>query len=104
MNSTSTDVTITGAWCNRKVAKHQSCPSIAPADKWINGAPNLTHNPYYNFEAGAMRCSPLYSAYIALNFLHFKLDFFHRPLKNFTFEKIIIVQKLNQNKKQHSKL
>ena len=35
-NSTSTDVTFTGAWCNRIVAKHKSCHSTAPEDKQIN--------------------------------------------------------------------
>ena len=35
-NSTSTDVTFGGAWCNRMITKQQGCHSITPADKQIN--------------------------------------------------------------------
>ena len=35
-NSTSTDVTLEGAWCNRVVAKQEDSHSTAPADKQIN--------------------------------------------------------------------
>ena len=35
-NSTSTDVTIRGAWCNRVMAKQEDFHSIAPADKQVN--------------------------------------------------------------------
>ena len=35
-NSTSTDVTFGGAWCNRVVAKQDDSRSTAPADKQMN--------------------------------------------------------------------
>ena len=35
-NSTSTDVTFGGAWCNRVVAKQEDSHSTAPADKQMN--------------------------------------------------------------------
>ena len=35
-NSTSTDVTFGGAWCNRMAAKQEDPHSTPPADKQIN--------------------------------------------------------------------
>ena len=35
-NSTSTDGTFIGAWCNRVVAKQEDFHSTTPADKQIN--------------------------------------------------------------------
>ena len=35
-NSTSTDVTVEGAWCNRVEAKQENSHSAAPADKQTN--------------------------------------------------------------------
>ena len=35
-NSTSTDVTFGGAWCNRVIAKQGDSHSTAPNDKQIN--------------------------------------------------------------------
>ena len=35
-NSTSTDVTYGGAWCNRAVAKQKDSHSTVPADKQVN--------------------------------------------------------------------
>ena len=35
-NSTGTDVTFVGVWCNRVVAKQEDSHSTAPADKQIN--------------------------------------------------------------------
>ena len=35
-NSTSTDVTFGGTWCNRVVAKQKDSHSTAPVDKQIN--------------------------------------------------------------------
>ena len=46
-NSTSTDVTFGGAWCNRVVAKQEDSHSAAPADKQINGTPNHPRIPYH---------------------------------------------------------
>ena len=34
-NSTSTDATFAGAWCNRMVTKQQGCHFTNPADKQI---------------------------------------------------------------------
>ena len=49
-NSTRTDVTFTGAWCDRMGAKHYSCHSTAPADKQLNSASNLSPPPHINEE------------------------------------------------------
>ena len=35
-NSTSTDISFGGAWCNRAVAKQEDSHSTAPTDKPIN--------------------------------------------------------------------
>ena len=53
-NSTSTDVTFGGAWCNRVVAKQEDSHSTAPADKQINEKrytqpPPLENGYYYGF-------------------------------------------------------